>query len=105
MKYIIFFSLYLIAALLYIINTGIDVPSQIDQQFRKNPPSVYFILAVIYTLIGFMYLEESIRKTENIIFFRGIQISVTLLLFYVGLKILNNKSGKKINKKDNLQQH
>ena len=56
-KSILLFYLYLITSILYLIHTGVDIPTKIDDWLHANPSYIYLLVGSIYMIISFQYLE------------------------------------------------
>ena len=56
--------LYILLGLLYIIHTGVNLPTQIDNWLVKNHNFIYMLIATIYTIIAIIYLYQN-KKQES----------------------------------------
>ena len=84
-KSIFLFYLYLCTAILYLIHTGVDIPTKIDDWLHANPSYIYLLVGTIYMIISFQYLEYYIEYEKSIALGLGhriIQIGFLLLLLY-----------------------
>ena len=95
-KSILLFYLYLITSILYLIHTGVDIPTKIDDWLHANPSYIYLLVGSIYMIISFQYLEYFIENENNIALSLGhriIQLGFLTLLLFVWYELV--KSTKK----------
>lgn len=95
-KGLILFYLYLITSILYLIHTGVDIPTKIDDWLHANPSYIYLLVGTIYMIISFQYLEYYIENEKLIALGLGhriIQLGFLVLLLFVWYELI--KSTKK----------
>ena len=64
--YILLIILYFLLGLLYIILSGVDLPSQIDNWLHHHHNITYMIIGTIYVVIGCVYLVgKKYQKDES----------------------------------------
>jgi len=94
-EYIILAVLYFIIALLYIVNSQIDVPTEINDWLRANPDYINLSLATIYSFISIVYVvffhlpQDTITQSNLKAFATFI---ILLILVYAWRKILTRDS-------------
>lgn len=94
-EYIILAVLYFLIALLYIVNSQIDVPTTINDWLRANPDYINLSLATLYSFISIVYvvffhLPQDTLGQSNLKAF-GTFI-IILILVYAWSKILRRGS-------------
>lgn len=90
-KSLFLFYLYLCTAILYLIHTGVDIPTKIDDWLHANPSFIYLLVGTIYMIISFQYLEYFIEYEKSIALGLGhriIQMGFLLLLLYVWYELI-----------------
>ena len=100
-KSIFLFYLYLCTAILYLIHTGVDIPTKIDDWLHANPSFIYLLVGTIYMIISFQYLEYYIEYEKSISLGLGhriIQIGFLMLLFYVWYELIRTTKKSKLRK-------
>ena len=55
-EYILLFFLYLFISLLYVIHSGIDIPSNMDNWLQEHPAYINMLLATLYAAVSIIYL-------------------------------------------------
>ncbi len=97
-KSIFLFYLYLSTAILYLIHTGVDIPTKIDDWLHANPSFIYLLVGTIYMIISFQYLEYFIEYEKSIALGLGhrmIQMRFLLLLLYVWYELIRTTKKSK----------
>ena len=97
-KSIFLFYLYLCTAILYLIHTGVDIPTKIDDWLHANPSFIYLLVGTIYMIISFQYLEYFIEYEKSIALGLGhriIQMGFLLLLLYVWYELIRTTKKSK----------
>mgnify|MGYP001458761248 FL=1 len=100
-KSIFLFYLYLCTAILYLIHTGVDIPTKIDDWLHANPSYIYLLVGTIYMIISFQYLEYYIEYEKSIALGLGhriIQIGFLLLLLYVWYELIRTTKKSNLRK-------
>ena len=100
-KSIFLFYLYLCTAILYLIHTGVDIPTKIDDWLHANPSYIYLLVGTIYMIISFQYLEYYIEYEKSIALGLGhriIQIGFLLLLLYVLYELIRTTKKSNLRK-------
>ena len=100
-KSIFMFYLYLCTAILYLIHTGVDIPTKIDDWLHANPSFIYLLVGTIYMIISFQYLEYYIEYEKSIALGLGhriIQMGFLLLLLYVWYELIRTTKKSKFRK-------
>ena len=100
-KSIFLFYLYLCTAILYLIHTGVDIPTKIDDWLHSNPSYIYLLVGTIYMIISFQYLEYYIEYEKSIALGLGhriIQIGFLLLLLYVWYELIRTTKKSNLRK-------
>ena len=100
-KSIFLFYLYLSTAILYLIHTGVDIPTKIDDWLHANPSFIYLLVGTIYMIISFQYLEYFIEYEKSIALGLGhriIQIGFLLLLLYVWYELIRTTKKSNLRK-------
>jgi uncharacterized membrane protein YesL len=98
-KSIFLFYLYLCTAILYLIHTGVDIPTKIDDWLHANPSFIYLLVGTIYMIISFQYLEYYIEYEKSIALGLGhriIQMGFLLLLLYVWYELIRTTKKSKL---------
>ena len=98
-KSIFLFYLYLCTAILYLIHTGVDIPTKIDDWLHANPSFIYLLVGTIYMIISFQYLEYYIEYEKSIALGIGqriIQMGYLLLLLYVWYELIRTTKKSKL---------
>lgn len=98
-KSIFLFYLYLSTAILYLIHTGVDIPTKIDDWLHANPSFIYLLVGTIYMIISFQYLEYFIEYEKSIALGLGhriIQMGFLLLLLYVWYELIRTTKKSKL---------
>ena len=94
-EYIILAVLYFLIALLYIVNSQIDVPTTINDWLRANPDYINLSLATLYSFISIVYVvffhlpQDTLTQSNFKVFGT---ISILLVLVYAWSKILRRGS-------------
>ena len=100
-KSLFLFYLYLCTAILYLIHTGVDIPTKIDDWLHANPSFIYLLVGTIYMIISFQYLEYYIEYEKSIALGLGhriIQMGFLLLLLYVWYELIRTTKKSKFRK-------
>jgi fumarate reductase subunit C len=94
-EYSILAVLYFLIALLYIVNSQIDVPTTINDWLRANPDYINLSLATLYAFISIVYVtffhlpQDTIMQSNSKVF---VISSILLLLVYAWRKLLRRES-------------
>ena len=100
-KSLFLFYLYLCTAILYLIHTGVDIPTKIDDWLHANPSFIYLLVGTIYMIISFQYLEYYIEYEKSIelgLVHRIIQMLFLFLLLYVWHELIRTTKKSKFRK-------
>ena len=94
-EYVILAVLYFFIALLYIVNSQIDVPTEINDWFRANPDFINLSLATLYSFISIVYIvffhlpQDTLMQSRLKMFGTFI---ILLILVYSWTKIITRQS-------------
>ena len=90
-KSLFLFYLYLATAILYLIKTGVDIPTKVDDWLQENPSFIYLLVGTIYMIISFQYLEYYIEYEKMMMLglsHRIIQMGFSILLLFIWYKLI-----------------
>lgn len=55
-EYILMFFLYFFVSLLYVIHSGVNIPSSVDNWLQEHPAYINMLLATLYAIVSIIYL-------------------------------------------------
>ena len=119
--------LYLSIAILYVINSGVDLPGSLDDWLHANHEINYLLVGTIYFIIAIIYFnkdykkekekikekikknkkcEKELKKMKNLSMLKKIVVFLIIVfLFYCWISMIKNILFKKSNKTSSHKLH